>query len=85
MLLGINGKLTMGKSKSSLLLSFVLNTPFLSISGCKSRYEVDLSVSVISLISSSIEYMRSTYSPIYSYSVYSESTLSLKRNVKPKN
>jgi len=55
MLLHINGKFTMGKFKSSLLsLSFVLNCPPLSSSWCRSRYEIYLSVSVVSFISSSI-------------------------------
>jgi hypothetical protein len=54
MLLHMNGKFTMGKLKSSLLsLSFVFNRPSLSISRCRSRYEADLSVSVVSFISSS--------------------------------
>jgi hypothetical protein len=39
MLLYMNGKFTMGKMKSSLLSSsFVLNSPSLSISRCRSRY-----------------------------------------------
>jgi hypothetical protein len=44
----IRGKFTMGKLKSSLLSSFVLNRHSLSISRCRSRYEADLSVSVVS-------------------------------------
>ena len=55
MLLHINGKFTMGKLKSSLLsYSFALNRPSLSISWCRSRYEADVSVSVVSFISSSM-------------------------------
>jgi hypothetical protein len=48
--------------KSSLLSQVVvLNRYSLSISSCKSKYEADLAVSVVSFISSS---MRSTKSPI---------------------
>ena len=48
------GKFTMEKMKSSLLLlSFTLSYPALSISRCRSRYEADLSVYVISFISNS--------------------------------
>jgi hypothetical protein len=55
LLLHINGKFTMEKLKSSLLsYSFILNHPSLSISRCRSRYEADLSVSVVSFISSSM-------------------------------
>jgi hypothetical protein len=44
----MNGKFTMGKLKSSLLsYNFVLNRPSLSISRCRSRYEADVSVSVV--------------------------------------
>ena len=54
-LLHINGKFTMRKLKSSLLSSnFVLNRPSLSISRCRSRYETDLSVTVVFFISSSM-------------------------------
>ena len=55
MLLHINGMFTMGKLKSSLYSqSFVLNRPSLSNSKCRSRYEADLSVYVVSFISSSM-------------------------------
>jgi len=55
MLLQINGKFTMGKLKSSpLLSSYVLNRPSLSISGCMSRYEADLYVYMVTFISSSM-------------------------------
>ena len=56
MLLHINGKYTITKLKSSLFSkSVVLNRPLLSISSSRSRYEADISVSVVSFISSSIE------------------------------
>ena len=48
MFLDMNGKITIGKSKSSLLLrSFVINPPLLLISRCKSRYGSDLSASYL--------------------------------------
>jgi hypothetical protein len=53
--MGTNSATPMRKLKSSLLSeSFVLNRPSLSISRCRSRYEADLSVSVVSFISSSM-------------------------------
>ena len=59
--------------KSSLLSqSFGLNPPSLSISRCRSRYVADLSVYVVSFISSSMGYMRSTKSP--NLELFSEST-----------
>jgi hypothetical protein len=55
MLLHIYGKFTMGKLKLSLLSeSFVLIRHPLSMSRCRSRYEGDLSVFVVSFISSSM-------------------------------
>ena len=42
------------------VISFVLNRPSLLISRCKSRCESDLSLSVVSFISFSMGYMRST-------------------------
>jgi hypothetical protein len=57
MLLHINGKFTVGRLKSSLLsYSFVLIRSSLSISRCRSRYEADLAVAVVSFISSSKGY-----------------------------
>ena len=54
-------KFTMGKLISSLLsYSFVLYRPSLLISRCKSRYEPHLSLSVLSFISFSMGYTRST-------------------------
>jgi hypothetical protein len=38
----------------SFIINFVLNNPSLSISNCRSRYAADLSVSVVSFISSSL-------------------------------
>jgi hypothetical protein len=62
--LHINGKFKLGKLKSSLLsLSSVLNRHSTSISKCRSRYEADLAVSVVSFISRSTGEMRSTKSP----------------------
>jgi len=55
MLLHINGRFIMGKLKSSLLsYSFVLNCSSKSIARCGSRYEADLSVSMVSLKTSSM-------------------------------
>ena len=66
----------MGKLISSLVsYSCVLNRPSLSISRCTSRYEPDLSLSVVSFISFSMGYMRST-------ELFSERTSSSQRNVK---
>jgi hypothetical protein len=57
----LSRKFQMGKLKSSLLwLCFVLNWASVSISRCNSGYEADLSGSVISFISSTMEQMRST-------------------------
>ena len=42
------------------IISFVFNRPSLLISRCKSRCESDLSLSVVSFISFSMGYMRST-------------------------
>ena len=54
-LLHINGKFTMGKLKVYILsYDFVLNRPSLSMSRCRSRYEADISVSVVSFILGSI-------------------------------
>ena len=54
MLLQRKGKLTIGKLKSSRLsYSLVCNLPLMSISRCRSKYEADLVVSVVSFISSS--------------------------------
>jgi hypothetical protein len=51
----INGKFTMRKLKSSLLsYTVVLNRSSLSISKCMSRNETDITVSVVSFISSSM-------------------------------
>ena len=51
----IKMEFTIGKFKSSLLsYSFVLNSPSLSISRCRTRYEADLSESVVSFISRSV-------------------------------
>jgi hypothetical protein len=59
----INGKFTMGKLKSyPLSYIFVLNRPSLSNTRCRSRYEAYLAVFVVSFISSSMVYMRSTKS-----------------------
>jgi hypothetical protein len=55
MLLQINGRFTMGKLKSSLLSEkVVLNRPSLSIAKGRSRYETNISASVVSRISSSM-------------------------------
>jgi len=51
--------------------------------GCMSRYEAELSVSVVSFISSSMGSMRSTKSP--SLELCSERTSSIERNVEFKN
>ena len=40
----------------SCVVKFLLNRPSLSISSCRSRYEADLSLSVVSFISSSMGY-----------------------------
>ena len=65
MLLHINRKFAMVKLKSSLLwYSFVLNRHSLPISRCRSRYEAELYVLMVSFISSTIDYMRSTKSPL---------------------
>ena len=65
----------MGKLISCIVsYRFVLNRPSLSISRCKSRYEPNLSLSVVSFISFSMGYMRST-------ELFSERTSSSQRNV----
>jgi len=60
MFLHINGKFIIEKFKwSPLSYSFVLSWLSLSISRCRSRYEADLAVSVVSFIWSSMGNMRS--------------------------
>ena len=63
--------------------SFVLNRHSLSISRCRSRYEADLSVYVVSYISSSIGQIRSTKSP--NLELFSERRSSIYRNVQLKD
>ena len=76
MLLHINGKFTVGKLKSyCFIVESPFNRPSLSISRCRSRYEADLSVSVVSFISSLMGYMRSTKSP--NLELFSERTSSI--------
>ena len=65
----------MGKFKSSLLsLCFAIPRSSLSISRCKSRYETDIVLSVISFNLSSVGQIRSTKSP--NLELFSERTSS---------
>lgn len=77
MLLHIDGEFAIGILKSSLLSKV---SSLLSMSRCMSRYEANLGIFVVSFLSISMGYMRSTKLP----NLFSERTPLVQRKVKLK-